>query len=214
MKKHLLISILAVLLSGLLILFQVSWVWHVIWVFFINIAVFFLLYLLSRSTIGITKEDRAFMELAFAEAEKALETGNHPIGAVFVVDGHVIAKGYTTTRSSGDQRNHAELVVLNEAMKVLQIQKDFSELKNRRVVLYTTSEPCPFCRGFIVYKKIPKVVVGERHYSFHRHCTHLLTYLGMIGRMRSGISEERQLRLYDQFKAQKSKNSLKGRDGA
>lgn len=206
MKKYLPLLILLCVAACLICLLGLKVLWYLLMVIVANVTGFLLIYLLSRSQWGVTEEDRNFLETAFSEAEKALSTGDHPIGAVLAVDGEVVAQGYSTTRSTGDQRNHAELNVLNEAMRKLQIEKDFAELKDRKVVLYTTSEPCPFCRGFLVYKKIPRVVVGERHYSFARHCGHLLSYFRLVYHMRGGINEDRQNNLYARFKQIKSKN--------
>lgn len=97
-----------------------------------------------------------FMQKALALAKQAATRGEVPIGALLVKEGKIVAKAYNRTRTDKDPTAHAEIVVLQRAIK---------KLKNERflnTVLYVTLEPCAMCAGAIVQARIPKVVYGAR----------------------------------------------------
>jgi tRNA(adenine34) deaminase len=120
----------------------------------------FSLLMISHSTNGINSSDEFFMNLAYEEAASALKFGDAPVGAVFVINKSVIAKAHNQVELGKDHRNHAEMLVINEALQRLKIS-DFSQIEGD-ITLYTTYEPCPMCEGFIVWKKVPRVIVGQR----------------------------------------------------
>ena len=173
---------------------------------FVYIFIFlFALYLIGHSSFGVKHNDREFMEIAFQEAEKSLQTGDPPIGAILVLDGKVIARGHSSTISLNDHRNHAEAIAINEAMKQLKIKKNFNEVQGA-LSLYTTSEPCALCEGFIVYKKIPRVIVGERHYDFRKFLGKILGFMAFKLKERGGILEHKHFALDRIHKANKGKS--------
>ena len=94
------------------------------------------------------------------EAALAKESGDTPIGAVLVINGSVVAKDHNRVKLNKDERDHAEMLVIEEALQALN-KANFRGMKNS-VTLYTTYEPCAMCEGFIVWKKVPRVVVGQR----------------------------------------------------
>lgn len=106
----------------------------------------------------MTSEDGAlharFMRLALAEAQRAQESGEVPVGAVVVLDGRVIGTGFNQPISSGDPTAHAEIVALRAAAR---------ELGNYRLTgsaLYVTIEPCLMCVGAMVHARVGLVVFG------------------------------------------------------
>lgn len=129
--------------------------------FLLVMIVFFLfVFIISRSGIGLSTEDRYFMNLAYEEAELAEGTGDAKIGAVLVVNGDVIARAHNTVFLEGDFRNHAEMLVISDSLKILNVSS-FRHVQGD-TVLYTTLEPCSMCEGYIVYKRIPRVVFGTK----------------------------------------------------
>ena len=146
------------------------------------------IYSRSHSSMGITSSDEYFMNMAYEEAALALESYDFPVGAVLVIDGKVITKAHNEVRLKDDYRNHAEMIAINEALDLLEVSH-FGKIKGD-VRLYTTYEPCPMCEGFIIWKKVPRVIVGKIKfpiYQIKRSYWHQLLYRL---NMRGGINEE------------------------
>ena len=94
------------------------------------------------------------MRLALAEARRAVEHGDTPVGAVVVRGGEPIATGHNERELLGDPTAHAEMIALRQAAQVS---------GNWRVLdsaLYVTLEPCAMCAGAIVLARVPRVVFG------------------------------------------------------
>jgi tRNA(adenine34) deaminase len=102
----------------------------------------------------MTSTDERFMRVALAEAERAAEHRDVPIGAVVVHGGEVLAAAGNERELRRDPTAHAEVLVLREAAK---------KLGGWRVpggTLYVTLEPCAMCAGAIVLARVPRVVYG------------------------------------------------------
>lgn len=97
-------------------------------------------------------DDHRFMALALEQAEKSLNEGGLPIGAVLVRAGEVVASGHNQRVQQGDPIAHGEMDCLRQAGR----QRTY-----RDTVLYTTLSPCMMCGGTIVQFKVPRVVIGE-----------------------------------------------------
>jgi tRNA(adenine34) deaminase len=95
-----------------------------------------------------------FMRLALREAERALEHGDVPIGAVLVRDGEVVAAAHNERELRQDPTAHAELIALREAARVT------GSWRVLDTVVYVTLEPCAMCAGAIVLARVPRVVYG------------------------------------------------------
>ena len=100
--------------------------------------------------------DRAGMQLALAEAVRALEHGDVPIGAVVVrrADRAVIGAGHNERELRADPTAHAEVLALRAAAAA------GGSWRVLDATLYVTLEPCAMCAGAIVLSRIPRVVFG------------------------------------------------------
>lgn len=98
--------------------------------------------------------DIDFMFEAIAEAHKAAELGEVPVGAVLVRDGQIIGRGFNQPISSHDPSAHAEMVALRKAA---------ANVGNYRLpgtTLYVTLEPCTMCSGLLVHSRVSRLVFG------------------------------------------------------
>lgn len=99
--------------------------------------------------------DSKFMKEAIKEAYDGINKKHGgPFGAVIVKDGKVIGKGHNRVLKDKDPTCHGEMMAIKDACKNL---KSF-DLSGS--VLYTTAEPCPMCKGAILWANISKVYYG------------------------------------------------------
>ncbi len=99
--------------------------------------------------------DEQWMELALAEAAKAAEVGEVPIGAVLVAeDGSFLAAAGNSPISLHDPTAHAEILVLRQAGERL------ANYRLTNTTLYVTLEPCVMCAGALVQSRVGRVVFG------------------------------------------------------
>ena len=94
------------------------------------------------------------MRQALAEAEKARDAGEVPIGAIVVADGNVIGAGFNQPISAHDPTAHAEVIALRAAGQAV------SNYRLTDATLYVTVEPCLMCVGAMVHARIGLVVYG------------------------------------------------------
>ena len=97
--------------------------------------------------------DDHFMRLALAEAERALDHEDVPVGAVVVAhNGSALASGHNERELRGDPTAHAEILALQRAALAI------GHWRLLDCTLYVTLEPCAMCAGAIVLARIPRVV--------------------------------------------------------
>ena len=96
----------------------------------------------------------AWMAAALEEAARARDAGEVPIGAVIVLDGAIVGRGFNQPITSGDPTAHAEILALREAARHVEGWRLLD------TVLYVTLEPCAMCAGAIVLARVPRVVYG------------------------------------------------------
>lgn len=103
-----------------------------------------------------SESDQRFMELALAQAAKAAELGEVPVGAVVVLDDEVIAEACNQQITLNDPSAHAEVLALRSAA---------AKLENYRLPsceLFVTLEPCTMCCGAMVHARVSRLVFGTR----------------------------------------------------
>lgn len=94
------------------------------------------------------------MKMALQEAEKAFRIGEVPVGAVIVLNGQLIGRGYNQTEKLKDPTAHAEILAITSACQAV------GDWRLDGAVLYCTLEPCSMCAGAAVLARIKKIVFG------------------------------------------------------
>lgn len=98
--------------------------------------------------------DEHFMKLAMAEAQRAYDADEVPVGAVIVAEQQVIARAHNLTERLTDVTAHAELQAFTSASDYL----GGKYLKG--CTLYVTLEPCVMCAGAAYWTQIDRIVIG------------------------------------------------------
>lgn len=108
-------------------------------------------------------DDIRYMSAALAEARRAMDRDEVPIGAVIVADGKILGRGHNLTETLGDVTAHAEMQAITAAANSTG-GKYLSD-----ATLYVTVEPCLMCAGAIGWSQIRRIVIGatdeKRGYS-------------------------------------------------
>lgn len=100
------------------------------------------------------------MRVALALAQEAERAGEVPVGAVVVLHGEIIGRGWNRPVTGHDPTAHAEIIALREAAQ---------GIGNYRIeggVIYTTLEPCVMCAGALVGARLNRLVFGARDLRF------------------------------------------------
>lgn len=100
------------------------------------------------------KNDERLMRAALDQAQKALEAGEVPIGAVVAVEDRIVAAGFNQPIGSTDPTAHAEIVALRAAAGAL------GNYRLTGATLVVTAEPCLMCVGAMVHARIETLVFG------------------------------------------------------
>ena len=87
-------------------------------------------------------------------ARQARADGNHPFGALLVVDGRVALSAVNTVVTDRNPTAHAEHNLVRAAIQ------QFSPEEIARSILYTSCEPCAMCAGAMYWAGIREVVYG------------------------------------------------------
>lgn len=107
------------------------------------------------------KTDQYFMDKAIEQASRAFQIDEVPIGAVLVdANGIIIARGYNQMEKRKSQLAHAEIIVLQKALKKA---KSWRLLD---VTLYVTVQPCMMCLGALYLSRVSRVVYGAISHKF------------------------------------------------
>ncbi len=96
----------------------------------------------------------SWMRAALDEAGKALAAGEVPVGAVVVLDGSIVGRGFNQPIGSRDPTAHAEIVAMRDAARAM------GNYRLTGAALYVTVEPCLMCVGAMVHARIATLVYG------------------------------------------------------
>jgi len=102
--------------------------------------------------ISADEIDESFLRQAIDLARQARLAGNHPFGALLVLDAQVVLTAQNTIATDNDPTAHAETNLVAAAIR--QLSRD----EVRRSILYTSCEPCAMCVGKMYWAGIRSVV--------------------------------------------------------
>ncbi|BDR59009.1 tRNA adenosine(34) deaminase TadA [Xylocopilactobacillus apicola] len=94
------------------------------------------------------------MRKALEQAEIARSQAEVPIGAVVVLNGKVIGRGYNQREINENALHHAEMIAISNACKKIGYWRLID------CELFVTIEPCPMCAGALINSRIKRVVFG------------------------------------------------------
>jgi tRNA(Arg) A34 adenosine deaminase TadA len=107
-----------------------------------------------ESIMTIMNIHENFLRQAIALARQAREAGNHPFGALLVLDGQVILTAMNSVNTDHDPTGHAETNLMAGAIR------KFSPDQIRRSIIYTSCEPCAMCASTMYWGGFRSVVYG------------------------------------------------------
>ena len=97
--------------------------------------------------------DLTILREAIALSKRALESGNHPFGAVLADSaGTIVLSAENTVTTTNDCTGHAETNLVRDGWRA------FGPTSLAELSLYTSCEPCAMCAGAIYWSGISRVV--------------------------------------------------------
>jgi tRNA(adenine34) deaminase len=99
--------------------------------------------------------DHEAMGLALDQARRAPTHADVPIGAVVLIDGHVVAGRHNERELQGDPTAHAEVLAVRDACVATG-----HGWRLAGATVYVTLEPCVMCAGALLSARVARVVFG------------------------------------------------------
>jgi tRNA(adenine34) deaminase len=99
------------------------------------------------------KEEK-YMKAALAEAQKAFDRQEIPVGAIVVCNDIIISRAHNLTETLKDPTAHAEMQAITAAANWLG-GKYLTDC-----TIYVTLEPCAMCAGALGWSQISRLVYG------------------------------------------------------
>jgi tRNA(Arg) A34 adenosine deaminase TadA len=96
--------------------------------------------------------DLGHLERAIELSRQSRANGNHPFGALLVLDGQIVLESENSVGTTGDATGHAETNLVRLA------SMNFSKSDLARASLYSSCEPCAMCSGAIYWAGIGRLV--------------------------------------------------------
>lgn len=95
-----------------------------------------------------------FMKKAILLAERSVEKGGGPFGAVIVRDGKIVASGSNCVTLNNDPTAHGEVTAIRKACRKL------GTFDLSGCTIYTSCEPCPMCLSAIYWARLEAIYYG------------------------------------------------------
>ena len=107
----------------------------------------------------MTKDEiKQFINLAFLEAQKALDIGEVPIGSIIInKNKKIVGRGYNKTEKLSDPSSLAEIIAIRSATKRI---KDWRLVNH---IIFTTIQPCEMCMSAIIEARMQQVFYGSKN---------------------------------------------------
>ena len=141
--------------------------------------------------------DELWMEEALRNAQRALEAGDVPIGAVIIHNRQIVGRGWNRNLAANDPTAHAEIIALRDAG---------NNLGNHRLgdcELFVTIEPCAMCAGALVHARLKRLIYGadDSKAGAVHSVMQVLNHASLNHHMevRSGVLAGRSAELLQQF---------------
>ena len=137
------------------------------------------------------------MGVALAEAEKALEEGEIPVGAALMRGAEVLWTDHNRREQWQDPTAHAEMLCLRRGAERT------GNWRLEDCTLYVTLEPCPMCAGALVMSRLGRCVYGaadpEKGCCGSMYDLPADPALGAGTEWRAGVREEECRELLERF---------------
>src|SRR5947208_1943638 len=94
------------------------------------------------------------MQEALRAAQRALDAGEVPVGAVVTRNGEIVGRAWNRNIAESDPTAHAEILALRAAG---------AAVGNHRLgdcELFVTIEPCAMCAGAMVHARLKRLIYG------------------------------------------------------
>ena len=118
--------------------------------------------------------DHAALTRAFELAWAARNAGDHPFGAVLLVDGEIVAEAVNRVNTDHDVTAHAETMLV----RILEGRDQLGQLRDG--IVFASCEPCPMCVGAMFW-------AGARHIVYGLSSDRLMTLSAAPGTERFGF---------------------------
>ncbi len=106
----------------------------------------------------MSDQDLYFMKEAVKLSRQNLELKHGgPFGALIVMEGNIISRGWNQVLRLNDPTAHAEVMAIRNACKEL------NDYVIAGATIYCSCEPCPMCLSAIHWARISRIVYGNTH---------------------------------------------------
>ena len=108
----------------------------------------------SLRFLGVYLRSMEPLDRVIRIADEARAAGNHPFGALLVVDDQIVAEAHNLVNTSGDITAHAETMLVRKLERAGKLDL------LRTGTVYASCEPCPMCVGAMFWAGVRHVVFG------------------------------------------------------
>lgn len=111
-------------------------------------------------SIASTEISDQWMEAALNQAKDALNSGEVPVGCVFIYKGAILASGRNTVNETRNATRHAEMNCVDQVLKRCQDKKLNPIHIFPEIIIYVTVEPCGMCADALGQLEVKQIVFG------------------------------------------------------